>query len=51
MVDHVVVILAINVFGLFGIDYYDLHGFGLESYLSIVLGLIVIYLKHKGEKK
>ena len=50
-IDHIIIALVLNILALFGIDYFNLHGFGIEACLSNIVAIIVVYLKYKEGKK
>jgi len=47
MIDRIVITASLNVLTLWGIDKFDLHSFELESILTLLNAILMIYLHRK----
>lgn len=47
MIDDFLVITSVQIILLCGIDILDLHGFGLETVLTIIMHSIMYYIYHR----
>lgn len=50
MLDRIMLITCAHIFGLFWVDYFDLHNFGIEACLPILTALVQTIL-HMRDKK
>ncbi len=51
MVDELIFILALNIIGIWFINYFDIHDFGIECVLSTLIFILIIYQFKNKDKK
>lgn len=42
MIDHIIIQLCVLVLALLCVDHFDIHGFGIESFIAIVQSLVLV---------
>lgn len=49
--DREIITLCWHIIGLFFVDYFELHGFGIETCLAVLAVMIIIYYRNREDKK
>lgn len=51
MIDNLIVGLSFYLFGLAGLDWFNLHNFGIEALWALITALLIATLYEKGKNK